>query len=134
MVKLPCPDVLRAFGSASMLDLALVLAVTSAAVSWLDPSMHGSLANNSLLNAGHWLILFMLAAARVNADGYIKTDVEITWMLYGFMLGEVDADNAAAVSLMVLSAVAFQRHRRQQRINEQVGSLADSTADDTAEF
>lgn len=118
MVKLCCPDVLRTINNISMLDCAIIAAVLSAAVSWIDPQTHGSTANNSLLNAGHWLIIFLLAAARVNADSYLKTDVEITWVLYGFMLGEVDADNAAAVTLMVISAVCFQRNRRRQRVEE----------------
>lgn len=133
MVKLPCPDVLRTVASAGVLDFAIIAAVASAAVSWLDPSMHGSVANNSLLNAAHWLILFMLAAVRVSADGYIKTDVEITWMLFGFILGEVDADNAASIAFMVLSAACFQRHRRQQRLDEQNVELAEPSSE-TAEF
>jgi hypothetical protein len=119
-----------------MLDASIFLAIAAALVSWLDPNAHGSIANNSLVNAGHWVIIFLLSAARIKADSYIKTDVEVTWLLYGFMLGEVDIDCAAAVTLMLLSALAFHRHRRALRLHEceattPAVTLAD---DDTAAF
>ena len=110
-----------------MIDVAIGLACAAALVSWLDPHAHGSVANSSLVNAGHWVIIFMLVAARIKAESYIKTDVEVTWLLYGFMLGEVDADAAGAVTLMLLSALAFQRHRRSLR---QHASTAEVQTDD----
>jgi hypothetical protein len=119
-----------------MLDASIFLAIAAAFVSWLDPNAHGSIANNSLVNAGHWVIIFLLSAARVKAESYIKTDVEVTWLFYGFMLGEVDIDSAASVTFMLLSALAFQRHRRVLRLHECVVTppavtLAD---DDTVPF
>lgn len=116
MVALPCSDILRKCANASFLDAALFLALVAGLLSWLDPSTHGSVANNSLISAGHWVLVFLLASARVNADYVLKTDVEVTWLLYGFMLGEIDSDSAASVTLMLISAVLFQRHRRQQRL------------------
>ena len=80
--------------------------------------------------------IFLLAAARVKAETYIKTDVEVTWLLYGFMLGEVDADAAGAVTLMLLSALAFQRHRRALRLHECAVTTPTptTTTEESAEF
>lgn len=133
---MPCPDVLRNCAKVTMIDVAIGFACAAALVSWVDPHMHGSVANNSMVNAGHWIIIFLLAAARVKAETYIKTDMEVTWLLYGFMLGEVDADAAGAVTLMLLSALAFQRHRRALRLHEcAVTTPAPSTTtEESAEF
>ena len=103
------------FKKCSMMDLASVLAIVAALTSWLDPHDHGSLANSSIVNAVHWVLVFVLVGARTAVGDHIKTDVEVTWLLYGFLLGEVDLDSAAAVTLMALSAFAYQRHRRELR-------------------
>ena len=109
-----CTDILQRF---NYLDISTCLAFTAALISWFDPHQHGSVANSSIVNAGHWVLVFMLIGARVKVAEYIKTDIECTWLLYGFMLGEVDLDCAACVTLMALSAFAFQRYRRAERMH-----------------
>lgn len=112
-----------------MIDLAIVTATTAAAVSWLDPADHGSVANASLINASHWLLLFLLCAFRANAPSYWKTDIEITWMLYGFIIGQIDSDSTASTALVLISAASFQQYRRQQRlVNATAPSVHQSTA------
>jgi len=117
-----------------MIDAAIFLAFASACLSWLDPSAHGSVANSSFVNAGHWVIIFLLIAARIHAVDYIKTDIEATWLLYGFMLGEVDTDMPTSMALMLLSAMAFQRHRRALRVHECDTTAPVASDDESAEF
>ena len=115
----------------------MVLAFGAALLSWVDPTPHGSVANGALVHAGHWVLLFLLASARVKADYVLKTDVEVTWLLYGFLLGEIDADGAAPITLMFLSAVLFQRHRRELRMAEttvEEPPPVELSPDDTAAF
>ena len=116
----------------------MVLAFGAALLSWVDPTPHGSVANGALVHAGHWVLLFLLASARVHADRVLKTDVEVTWLLYGFLLGEIDADSGVALTLVFLSAILFQRHRRKLRVDEDeenaVRELPDLPDQDTAAF
>ena len=101
------------------LDASLAMALAATLVSWLDTAQHGSLANHEFVLAAHWVLMFLLGSARVRADEIIRTDVEVTWLVYGFLIGEVDADSSMSVVTTIMSAIFFQRHRRQLRTTAQ---------------
>jgi hypothetical protein len=119
----------------SMIDIAVGLAAFAALFSMFDPREHGSMANSSVLNALHWLLFFLLVVARCKPTHVLQTDVEVTWLLYGLLLGEVEMDCAPALASILLSAVAYQRHRRNTRVaTETVSNPSDAAEDDIAAF
>jgi len=120
----------------SMIDIAVGLATFAALFSMFDPREHGSMANSSVLNALHWLLLFILVVARCKPTHVLQTDVEVTWLLYGLLLGEVEMDCAPALASILMSAFAYQRHRRNARVAaEKVPDVTDpNAADDIAAF
>lgn len=128
-----CADIRGRMTRVTYLHASLVMASMAAMVSWLDTVQHGSSANHDLLNAAHWVLLFLLASAHVRADEIIKTDVEVTWLVYGFLIGEIDTDSSMSVASTVMSAVLFQRHRRKLRTaaEDSVQELPDDEEDST---
>jgi len=119
---------------ATAINIAVLLAFVSAMMSTVDghDHDHGSHANTVLLDAGHWVLVSLLVLARFQPATCMKTDLEITWMVYGFMLGELDQDTAASVCLVVLSAMAFLSHRRQVRGASAMVSTPTAGEDDEA--
>jgi hypothetical protein len=90
------------------INIAALFALVSALVSEFGTHAHSSYANTNIMNAGHWL-LFALVLAEKTARGGPAVP---TWILYGFMFGELDSDSAASVGLLVVSAFAFFQHHR----------------------
>lgn len=97
------------------IDVAIALAVFAALYSSATYSQHGSLANDAVLSAVHWLIVLLLVTAKIKPDYVLPCDVEVTWLLYGVLLGQVELDAAPAFAAVVLSAYAFRMHKRKQR-------------------
>lgn len=116
MTALHCSYVRETMQKLTPLDAAIWLAVASAVMSWADPYPHGSSVNSSILSAAHWALVFMLAGARIKADTYVKTDVEVTWLFYGILIGEIDLDSVAALTLVCISALMFHKNRREIRL------------------
>lgn len=102
---------------ATAINIAVLCAFTAALICTIDSDNHdhGSHANTVLLDAGHWVLVALLVLARFQPANCVKSDMEITWVVYGFMLGELDLDTVASVCLVAISAIAFLSHRRQVR-------------------
>jgi hypothetical protein len=97
------------------IDVAIALAVFAALYSSATYSQHGSLANDAALSAVHWLVVLLLGTAKFKPDYVLPCDVEVTWLLYGVLFGQMELDAAPAFAAIVLSAYTFQIHKRKQR-------------------
>lgn len=87
------------------LNLAIFSAFLAAFISTLDSHSHGSHANRTIMEAGHWVLLAAITSEKVRRVPGIPV-----FMLYGFMMGELDLDAMASVGLTALSACAFWHH------------------------
>lgn len=97
------------------IDVAIALAAFAALYSSATYSQHGSLANDAVLSAVHWLVVLLLVTSKIKPDYVLPCDVEVTWLLYGVLLGQVELDAAPAFLSIVLSAYAFRMHKRKLR-------------------
>jgi hypothetical protein len=97
------------------IDVAIALAAFAALYSSATYSQHGSLANDAALSAVHWLVVLLLGTAKFKPEYVLPCDVEVTWLLYGVLFGQMELDAAPAFAAIVLSAYAFQLHKRKQR-------------------
>lgn len=116
--------------SIESIDAAIALAVFAALYSSATYSQHGSLANNAFVSAVHWTIVLLLATAKFKPTAVLQCDVEVTWLMYGVLFGQVELDAAPAFLAIVLSAYGFQMHKRKQR-QGQGEREADGLATDT---
>ena len=96
------------------LHLAIFSAFLAAFVSTLDSHSHGSHANRTIMEAGHWVLLAAIASEKVRRVPGIPV-----FMLYGFMMGELDLDAVASVGLTAVSACAFWHHYAKTGANEE---------------
>lgn len=119
---------------ATAINIAVLCAFTAALICTIDSDNHdhGSHANTVLLDVGHWVLVALLGVARFQPAACMKTDLEITWMVYGFMLGELDLDTVVSVCLVAISAMAFLSHRRQVRGASAMVSTPTAGEDDEA--
>lgn len=109
------------------IDVAIALVVFAALYSSATYSQHGSLANDAVLSAVHWLIVLLLVTAKIKPDYVLPCDVEVTWLLYGVLLGQVELDAAPAFAAVVMSAYAFRMHKRKQRRDQTEHETAAAT-------
>lgn len=115
------------------IDAAIALAVCAALYSSVTYSEHGSVANNAFLSAVHWLVVLLLGAAKFKPAHLPPCDVEVTWLLYGVLFGQMELDAAPAFVLIVLSAYAFQMHKRKQRLDQMANDTAALASDTTSD-
>jgi hypothetical protein len=110
----------------SAIDLALLLAVFAALYSSATRAK-GSLANDVALAGVHWMVVLLLGTAKLKPSYVRPCDVEVTWLLYGVLFGEMELDAVPAFVAMLMSAYAFKLHKRQQRITQE--SIASAAPD-----
>jgi len=113
----------------SAIDLSLLLAVFAALYS-STISTKGSLANDIALDGVHWLVVLLLATCKYNPSYVLPCDVEVTWLLYGVLFGEMELDAAPASVAIVMSAYAYTMHTRKQRQEQQAIASAALRDDD----
>lgn len=104
-----CVDILR---QAKSIQISIACALVAAIVSYASSTFHGSQANNSMLAATHWLMVVLLTVTYMAPKVLQRTDVEVVWMTYGFLFGEMGMDSVASYVLVLISAVFFHLHRR----------------------
>jgi hypothetical protein len=102
----------------SAIDLALLLAVFAALYSSAI-STKGSLANDIAVDGVHWLVVLLLATCKLKPSYVLPCDVEVTWLLYGVLFGEMELDAAPASLATLMSAYAYTMHKRKQRITQE---------------
>jgi len=112
---MPVRDILSKL---TLIDGALVLAAFAAVFTTLDPRVHAERAVTSLVVGLHWILAFVLVGERCKPQAAIATDMEVTWFLYGLLLGGVDSDSTTALVSIMVSAAIYQRHRRVQRLEQ----------------
>ena len=100
------------------IDLSLALAVFAALYSSATRAK-GSLANDVALAGVHWMVVLLLGTAKLKPSYVRPCDVEVTWLLYGVLFGEMELDAVPAFVAILMSAYAFKLHKRQQRQAEQ---------------
>ena len=96
---------------ASCINIAIATAVAAALVSYAEGQVHGSHANNNILNAVHWLLVVVLVGGRVLPNKF-KNTIELVWFIYGLLFGELEVEDAACSALITISAATFFIHRR----------------------
>lgn len=116
-MTVPCQDVLR---RVKYIHASIAAAFAAAVVSYAT-SMHGSNANNSILAAVHWMLVVMLCITYVAPHVLQRTDIELVWLTFGFLFGELDADSVASCVLVMASAVLFHLHRRTELLKQASG-------------
>ena len=123
------------------IDAAIALAVFASLYSSVTYSQHGSLANNAFLSAVHWLVVLLLGTAKFRPAHVPPCDVEVTWLMYGVLFGQMELDAAPAFLSSTLSAYAFQMHKRKQRLDQTErdtavldSSMTTSTTNDAQDF
>ncbi len=114
----------------SAIDLSLLLAVFAALYS-STVSSKGSLANDIALAGVHWMVVLLLGTAKLKPSYVLPCDVEVTWMLYGVLFGEMELDAVPASVAIMMSAYAYTMHRRKQR-QEQESIASAALRDDGA--
>ena len=98
---------------------SIFLAFISAIVSFLRVDSRGSRANDTALAASHWLIVIFLSLTHVAPELLEKTDVELVWVTYGFLFGELDQENIVSYVLVICSAFFFHLHRRKVKTSNE---------------
>lgn len=113
---------------------SVFFALISAMVSSIDHyTGHASAVNGALLQAAHWMLVALLAVFYVQAAKCLDPNVEMLWLTYGFLLGEMDSDSIVAWFLIAVSAMLYffyQRQRRAESLN--VMPAAEENSDDDA--
>ena len=95
----------------SCINMAIASAVAAAFVSYAEGQVHGSHANNNILNAAHWLLVVVLVGGCVLPDK-LKNIAEMVWFNYGLLFGELEVEDAACSALIAISAATYFVHRR----------------------
>jgi len=116
------------------IDLSLALSLFAALYS-STLSTKGSLANDIALDGIHWLVVLLLATCKFKPSYVLPCDVEVTWLLYGVLFGEIELDAAPASLAILMSAYAYKMHKREQRLNQEIiasAALHDTEADITS--
>lgn len=117
-----CKDDIRAH--VTYINTAIVTALLAAIASYTNLGDHGSHANGNVLNAVHWVLVILLVGAYIGPKKCIRTDVEVTWLAYGFLFGEIDMEDAMCSALVIASALTFHLHRRQALARESTDVVA----------
>ena len=135
MSSLSCQDIrTRARPYFTTINGSIFFALISAMVSSIDHyTGHASAVNGALLQAAHWMLVALLAVFYVQATKCMDPNVEMLWLAYGFLLGEMDSDSIVAWCLIAVSATLYfiyQRRRRAESLN--VMPAAEQHSDDDA--
>lgn len=135
MSSVYCQDVrTRAQPYCTTINGSIFFALISAMVSSIDHyTGHASAVNGALLQAAHWMLVALLVVFYVQAAKCLDPNVEMLWLAYGFLLGEMDSDSIVAWCLIATSAIlyfCYYRQRRAESLN--VMPAAEETSDDDA--
>lgn len=98
------------------IDGAILFSSVAAIISLIHYHDNGSPANAAFLNAAHCVLCILLFGIKFDADKYIQTDVEVTFFVYGVLVGEVDSDSVLVLAFNVISLILYRSHRKMQRI------------------
>ena len=107
-MKISCNDIRR---YTSCINIAIATAIAAAFVSFAEGQVHGSHANNNILNAVHWLLVVVLVGGCALPTKF-KNTAEVVWFIYGMLFGEMEVEDAACSALIVISAATYYIHRR----------------------
>ena len=89
--------------------LAVVAAIISSTVRYDADQARASVV---LLESAHWALVILLVGSYVQPTRCVNPDIEVTWLIYGFLMGEISADVTVCVCLVILSAIMYYYHRR----------------------
>jgi len=103
-----CQDI-RAY--ARFIHMSMLTALTAAIASYAEGQVHGSHANNNMLNAIHWLLVIVLVGEHAGPKRCHDIS-HLVWFIYGILFGELDMEDAACTALIVASAASYIMHRR----------------------
>ncbi len=120
------PDILK---QGSPIDLSILLAVFAAIYS-AATRKKGSLANDIALAGVHWLVALLLATSKWKPTYVVLCDVELTWLLYGVLFGEMELDATPAFITTMLSAYLYKIHMRNKRVDDSLIASAALNDDD----
>ena len=98
------------------IDGSIVFACVAAIISLIHYHNNGSPANAAFLNAAHCVLCLLLFGIKFDADKYIQTDVEVTFFVYGVLVGEVDTDSVLVLAFNIISLLFYRSHRKLERI------------------
>ena len=119
----------------TFVNCAISTAFLAAILSITELGEHGSHANGNFLNAAHWILVVMLAAAAVGCR-WTRSYAEPTWLLYGILFGEMDMEGPLSSTLVFISALSFFLYRKKVDTRDvtQGARCATPTVDETAEM
>lgn len=112
---------------------SIACALVSALVSSVDSyTGDASAFNGPMLQAAHWLLVVLLAVFYVQPKKCVNPNVELLWLAYGFLLGEIDSDSIVAWVFIVASAILYFVYQRQGRLEASANVMpaAESHSDD----
>jgi len=81
-----------------------------------------------LLQAAHWALVLILIGSELRPARCINPNIEVTWLLFGFLMGEIDSEPTACVVFAMFSATMYYFHRR-SRATESVASATPAARD-----
>jgi hypothetical protein len=110
----------------TFINCAISTALLAAILSITELGEHGSHANGNFLNAAHWILVVMLAAAAVGCR-WTRSYAEPTWLLYGILFGEVDMEGPLSSALVFISALSFFLYRKIQHPSQATPGAVCST-------
>lgn len=92
----------------TVIHASVLLALVSALISSIA-SARGSTSslNAALMHASHWLLVVLLIVFYVYPATRTKPPTECLWLMYGFLLGELDSDSTAAWCCVCGSAMLY---------------------------
>lgn len=105
----------------------MLTALAAAIASYAEGQVHGSHANNNMLNAIHWLLVVVLVGEHAGPKR-CKEISNFVWFIYGILFGELDLEDAACTALIVVSAASYYMHRR--LIPRQAAAATETPTDD----
>lgn len=111
------------------IHLSILTALAAAIASYAKGEVHGSHANNNILNAVHWLLVLILVGSHVGPTR-CRDFSELIWFIYGVLFGELDLEDAACTALVVASAATFYMHRRITVPRQAAAATSTPDADD----
>lgn len=125
MTSLFCQDVrAQVQPFCTTINGCIFFALISAVVSSIDHyTGHASAINGALLQAMHWIIVVLLAVFYVQPAKCLNPNVEMLWMAYGFLLGEMDSDSIVSWCLIAISATLYFCYQRQYRAEESINIM-----------
>ena len=117
------------------IDGSILFASVATIISLIHYHDNGSPANAAFLNAAHCVLCILLFGIKFDADKYIQTDVEVTFFVYGVLVGEVDSDSVLVLAFNIISLILYRSHRKIQRIgiDENTPAATNSTTYDNTE-